>query len=88
MQTVAASDMQELGQVVAEGKLRPALGLQLAGISTIPDALAGHSNTLGQGHRKGKTVISLSTHLDREQFVAPPPSDLISTHPAGSVQEG
>ena len=59
MQAVTAADMDELASMVADGKLRVVLGLQLSGIGAVPDALAGHSATNGQGHRKGKTVISL-----------------------------
>lgn len=58
MQSVNATDLDELASMVANGKLRVVLGLQLSGISTVPDALAGHSDTTGQGHRKGKTVVS------------------------------
>ena len=52
--------MELLARMVAEGKLRVVLGLQLSGIHEVPDALAGHSATTGQGHRKGKTVISFA----------------------------
>ena len=52
--------MEQLARMVAEGKLRVVLGLQLSGIHEVPDALAGHSATTGQGHRKGKTVISFA----------------------------
>ena len=69
MQSVKSADMDELAQMVADDKLRPVLGLRLAGIDALPDALAGHSSTLGQGHRKGKTVVTLSVEsesMDRE----------------------
>ena len=69
MQSVKSADMDELVQMVADDKLRPVLGLRLAGINALPDALAGHSSTLGQGHRKGKTVVTLSVEsesMDRE----------------------
>ena len=52
--------MELLPRMLAEGKLRVVLGLQLSGIHEVPDALAGHSATTGQGHRKGKTVISFA----------------------------
>ena len=70
MQEVRAADMDELAKMVADGQLRPVLGLRLVGISEVPDALAGHSETLGQGHRTGKTVVSLrgvhSESMERE----------------------
>ena len=65
MQAVTAADMSELAGMVAEGKLRVVMGLQLSGIAAVPDALAGHSATTGQGHRKGKTVISFAVDVDR-----------------------
>ena len=57
--------MELLARMLAEGKLRVVLGLQLSGIHEVPDALAGHSATTGQGHRKGKTVISFAVDVDR-----------------------
>ena len=60
MQAVTPADMEELAGMVTDGKLRVVLGLQLSGINEVPDALAGHSETTGQGHRKGKTVISFA----------------------------
>ena len=60
MQAVDATNLDELAGMVADGKLRVIMGLQLNGISEVPAALAGHSQTTGQGHRKGKTVITLA----------------------------
>jgi len=60
MQAVTPADMEELAGMVADGKLRVVLGLQLSGIHEVPAALADHSETTGQGHRKGKTVISFA----------------------------
>lgn len=64
MQAVTTADMDELAQMVADGTLRVVLGLQLNGIDAVPDALAGHSATTGQGHRKGKTVISFAVRSE------------------------
>ena len=60
MQAVTPADMEELAGMVTDGKLRVVLGLQLSGIHEVPAALADHSETTGQGHRKGKTVISFA----------------------------
>ena len=65
MQTVRLSDLDELASMIADGELRVVLGLQLSGIGEVPDALAGHSATKGQGHRSGKTVISFAVRSDR-----------------------
>ena len=59
MQEVSASDMEELGGMLNEGTLRAELGRQLVGIDKLPDALAGHSTTIGQGHTVGKTVVTI-----------------------------
>lgn len=59
MQSVKTADLEELTAMVAEGRLQPTVGVRLAGIGELPDALAGHSATLGPGHRVGKTVISI-----------------------------
>ena len=60
MQSVNAADLDELATMVADGRLRVQIGLRLSGIDDVPDALAGHSSTLGQGHRSGKTVVALA----------------------------
>ena len=60
-QSVEAADMQELAGMLAEGSLRSVVGKRLAGLSELPDALAGHSQTLGQGRVVGKTVCSISS---------------------------
>jgi NADPH:quinone reductase-like Zn-dependent oxidoreductase len=60
LQAVAAADLAELAQMAEAGKLRVVLGLRLTGIEQVPDALAGHSATLGQGHRTGKTTVTLA----------------------------
>ena len=58
-QSVNAADMQELAGMLAEGSLRAVVGRRLDGLSELPDALAGHSATLGQGHCVGKTVACI-----------------------------
>ena len=68
MQSVEAADMDALAAMVGDGRLRVALGLQLRGIEQVPDALAGHSATTGQGHRKGKTVITIDTAVVAEKM--------------------
>ena len=60
MQQVRAADLEELAGMVADGQLRVVMGLTLHGLEEVPDALAGHSATTGQGHRKGKTVVALA----------------------------
>ena len=70
MQTVEASDMAELARMACDGELRPVLGLKLKGIEEVPAALAGHSASLGQGHRIGKTVVALGVRpesMDRHE---------------------
>ena len=42
-----------------------ATGLGWLIFGEVPDALAGHSATKGQGHRSGKTVISFAVRSDR-----------------------
>ena len=59
MQEVSANDMEELGRMLSDGTLRAQLGHQLVGIDKLPDALAGHSATIGQGHTVGKTVVTI-----------------------------
>ena len=59
MQSVDTADLEELAGMAGAGTLRPLVGLRLVGIDKVPDALAGHSETLGPGHRVGKTVAFL-----------------------------
>jgi len=59
MQKVDAADLEELAAMVGDGRLAPAVGRRLEGIGALPDALAGHSATLGLGHRTGKTVVTV-----------------------------
>eukprot|EP00587_Corethron_hystrix_P008046 CAMPEP_0113308670 /NCGR_PEP_ID=MMETSP0010_2-20120614/7024_1 /TAXON_ID=216773 ORGANISM="Corethron hystrix, Strain 308" /NCGR_SAMPLE_ID=MMETSP0010_2 /ASSEMBLY_ACC=CAM_ASM_000155 /LENGTH=334 /DNA_ID=CAMNT_0000163775 /DNA_START=75 /DNA_END=1080 /DNA_ORIENTATION=- /assembly_acc=CAM_ASM_000155 len=59
MQEVKKEDLQELSSMLASGKLKPAIGKHVSGLSKIPDTLNDHSNTLGLGHTSGKTVISI-----------------------------
>ena len=61
MQSMEAADMQELAGMLAEGSLRSVVGKRLAGLSELSDALAGHSQTLGQGTVVWKTVCSISS---------------------------
>jgi len=67
MQSVKVADMQELAGMLSEGSLRAVLGRRLVGIGEIPDALAGHSTTLGQGHCVGKTVVSIGVTQEKMQ---------------------
>lgn len=60
MQSVETADLEELASMTSAGTLRPLVGLRLVGIDKIPDALAGHSDTLGPGHRVGKTVAFMA----------------------------
>lgn len=57
MQEVRAADLDALAAMLADGSLRPAIGKRLSGLEAIPDALSGHSDTLGLGHTAGKTVV-------------------------------
>ena len=59
MQAVETADMQELAGMLEEGSLRSVVGKRLAGLGEVPDALAGHSQTLGQGRTVGKTVVRI-----------------------------
>lgn len=59
MQAVKGADIEELVGMVAEGRLRADVGRRLDGLGALPDALAGHSATLGQGHTSGKTVVTI-----------------------------
>ena len=60
MQEINTSDLDELASMLAAGTLKSAIGQHLSGLSAIPNALSGHSDTLGPGHTSGKTVISIS----------------------------
>ena len=61
MQSVKTADLEELAGMASAGTIRPLVGLRLVGIDKIPDALAGHSDTLGPGHRLGKTVAFMGS---------------------------
>jgi NADPH:quinone reductase-like Zn-dependent oxidoreductase len=67
MQSVEVADMQELAEMLAAGSLRAVVGQRLAGLGEVPDALVGHSATLGQGHCVGKTVVSIGAHPEEMQ---------------------
>lgn len=64
-QTVKTADLEELAGMVSEGRLCPTVGLRLSGIGELPDALVGHSATLGPGHRVGKTVVSFGVGSEK-----------------------
>ena len=55
MQSVEASDLQELTTMVSEGKLRVVVGTRLEGLEALPDAYAGH----GTARVAGKTVVEM-----------------------------
>lgn len=59
MQEVSTADLEELASMLRDGTLVPAVAQSLSGMAAIPDALSGHSGTLGLGHTKGKTVITI-----------------------------
>ena len=61
LQEVNAADFEELGEMVSSGALKVEVGKHLHGLEELPDALAGHSATLGQGHSVGKTVVTFKS---------------------------
>ena len=63
MQEVRKCDLEELVSMLEAGTLRPAIVQHLSGLSAVPDALGGHSNTVGLGHTVGKTVINICDEM-------------------------